>query len=461
MMINENSGLLEVYRIENTGTHTRMHSIPVGVRPDMIMPTSDCRTVVFAVEGNAYNNGSHFIDPEGAIGIIRFPHADGIAGSYQYTQLDFRKFNDAWQDLVSRGARFIYRENNNKFSNDVEPEYITFNTDESIAYVSLQENNAVAEVDLITLNITAIHPLGFKNWTESKLDVSDKDKGINIRQWPVMGMYQPDVIKFVTIGDKSYLLTANEGATKDYSDIEGSGGFNEASRVEDLTIDDPYHETAHVPFWASQNGFFWNLQTEKNLGRLVVSNLEGKHDNVYDDLFTFGGRSISLYDTSTFTQVYDSGSDVEEKIAQYQPDLFNANGKPESSIVSKTKDARSDARGPEVECLAVAKDGDSTVIFVGIERPGLIAIYSIPGSDVNAIKFESLWSGIPKTNETYQSLYNQRVISDVGLDDLRYIPANESPNNKPLLLSTASTSGTVSIFEIKGLTGPIGSGNVR
>ncbi|OWF56632.1 Mesenchyme-specific cell surface glycoprotein [Mizuhopecten yessoensis] len=408
----KNTGRVEVYQIQHAPTEmlVLVHNITVGVKPEMIQATSNCRTVVVAMEGSPYNNGSDFVDPEGAVGIIRFTEAAGIGGSYQYTKLDFKKFDNIWQELVSSGVRFIYRENNNSFSNDVEPEYITFNKDESVAYIALQENNAIAEVDMATLEITDIHPLGYKNWTNSKLDVSDRDNMVNIRQWPVMGMYQPDAIKFITIGDKSYLLTANEGRAKDYSDIVGSGGFNEESRVADLTIDG---KNAYLYFFG---GF--EKKVVSIIWRLMVSNLEGKHGDAYDDLYTFGGRSISLYDVSTFNQVYDSGSEIEEKIAQQYSGLFNANGKSQTSVVSESKDSRSDAKGPEVESLAVVQDGNTTVIFVGIERPGLIAVYSIPG-DVSTIRFESLWSGITRTNDTFGNLYDQRLISDIGPDDLR------------------------------------------
>lgn len=453
MVRSDFGGYVEVHELQHGGNETSqlVHNISVGFRPDMIVPTSDCRTVLVSLEGNPYNNGTHFIDPEGGIGIIKFTEASGISGSYNYTQIGFTKFNDQWESLVSQGVRFVYRENNNTFSNDLEPEYIEFSDDESIAYVSLQEANAVAVINMSVPEVTSIHPLGYKNWTNYKLDVSDKDDGINIRPWPVMGMYQPDAIKVVNIQGKSYLVTANEGSTKDYSDIDGSGGFNEKSRVAELTIDDHLDISAPVAYWASKNGFLFNLQTENNLGRLEVSNLEGKHGNAYDHLYTFGGRSISLYDLSNFSQVYDSGSEIEEKIAQLHPDLFNANGKSKSTIVSDSVDSRSDARGPEIESLAVLKDGNTTVIFAGVERPGFIAVYSIPG-DVNSIQFESLWTGITKTDEKFGKLYDKRLISDIGPDNLRYIPASESPNDKPLLLCTSSTSGTVSILEIKGLS---------
>ena len=53
---------------------------------------------------------------------------------------------------------------------------------------------------------------------------------INQRPWPVYGMYQPDTIKFLTIGGVDYLLTANEGDSKDYN------FFSEEERGHDITL---------------------------------------------------------------------------------------------------------------------------------------------------------------------------------------------------------------------------------
>ncbi|XP_033748422.1 mesenchyme-specific cell surface glycoprotein-like isoform X2 [Pecten maximus] len=440
------NGYVNVYKKYNTALKTLelVQSITVGSLPDMIYPTSDCQTVVVAIEAEGYNNGSHFVDPEGAVGIIKF--AAGVEGDYQYTKLDFRKFNDQWQNLVSRGARFIYRENNNTFSNDVEPEYITFNKDESVAYISLQENNAIAEVDMITQNITNIHPLGFKNWTYFEFDASDRDEKINIRPWPVMGMYQPDSIKVIYVKGKPFLVTANEGDAKDYSKIQGAGGFNEQSRVSELTI----NASSTVAHWSSLNGYDGTLNALEHLGRLKISNLDGKSGDTYNTLYTFGGRSISILDLNTFERVYDSGSDIEKIIAKEKKPLFNANGVDRNDIVSETQDSLSDDKGPEVEDLAIAEIGDTMLLFVGIERPGFIAIYSIHG-DVTSIQFESLYSGIPGTNDTYGYLYDQRKMSEKDPDDIRFISAQDSPNHRHLLCSTGSLSGTVSFFLIKGL----------
>lgn len=43
--------------------------------------------------------------------------------------------------------------------------------------VSLQENNAIAEVDMVFETITELRGLGFKDWKNYKLDPSDSDGG--------------------------------------------------------------------------------------------------------------------------------------------------------------------------------------------------------------------------------------------------------------------------------------------
>jgi hypothetical protein len=89
---------------------------------------------------------------------------------------------------------------------DVEPEYITVSSDSKTAWITLQENNAIAVLDLESGEITEIKPLGYKNHNLSGngLDASDRDGPnntgrINIQNWPVFGMYQPDAIASFTV----------------------------------------------------------------------------------------------------------------------------------------------------------------------------------------------------------------------------------------------------------------------
>ena len=84
----------------------------------------------------------------------------------------------------------------------------------------MQENNAFVEIDVDTATVTSIWSLGFKNHRliGNELDASDRDDTINIRNWPVYGMYQPDAIASYEFDGNTYLVTANEGDGREYFD---------------------------------------------------------------------------------------------------------------------------------------------------------------------------------------------------------------------------------------------------
>ena len=66
-------------------------------------------------------------------------------------------------------------------------------------------------------------------------------------------------------------------------------------------------------------------------------NSEGKFEKFY----AYGARGISIWRASDMTQVYDSGSDIEKKTAEFRPDLFNNN--PGLDVLLRdTTDKRSD-----------------------------------------------------------------------------------------------------------------------
>ncbi|XP_062619481.1 mesenchyme-specific cell surface glycoprotein-like [Saccostrea cucullata] len=420
-------------------------NITVGPLPDMLLPTSNCKHVLIALEAEAFPKNGKLVDPEGGVGLLKFHGVNITSSSYYYKRLNFHNFNDRWNDLSKSGVRFVYKEQNNTFSQDLEPEYITFSKDETKAYVCLQENNAIAVVDLETENITAIHGLGFKNWSNSKLDANDKDNEIIIRSLPVYGMYQPDAIHSVKMNDVEYIITANEGDSKDYSEYpQNMTGFSEEIRVKDISL----ANDSEVTGWASQNNVE-NVLSDAILGRLQITTENGRlPDGTFDKLYTFGGRGFSVWRADTMTNVYDSGSDVEDTHAESRPDLFNANPKADT-IIKSTMDSRSDNKGPESESLAVAYEGNKVIVFLGNERPGSISIYSFTGN-MTSPRFESAFWDIPSSDESWTEAFDRKTISSIDPEDLKYIPPHQSPSGRPLLLVAGSVSGTLSILEVKG-----------
>jgi 2',3'-cyclic-nucleotide 2'-phosphodiesterase / 3'-nucleotidase / 5'-nucleotidase len=334
-------------------------SVIVGALPDCLAFTPDGKKVVVANEGEP--NDEYTVDPEGSISIIDV--SEGAAGISQASvrTAGFGSFNGDEDKLRARGVR-IYGPGAS-VAQDIEPEFVTVARDSRTAWVTLQENNALAIVDLVEAQVRKIVPLGFKLHflPRNALDASDRDGAISIRSWPVRGMYLPDAIAFFETGGKSYLITANEGDTRDWD------GFSEEERVGGLVVDEPLSKVA-------------DLQENENLGRLKVTNSppDGKHagagpdgEDVYRKLYSFGGRSFSIW-TTDGDLVFDSGDELERMLATRLGDDFNSD-----HISSPSGDSRSDDKGPEPEAVAVGNVGGRTYGFIGLERAGGVVIYDI------------------------------------------------------------------------------------
>lgn len=260
--------------------------------------------------------------------------------------------------------------------------------------------------------------LGLVDMQSNSLDASDKDNVINIRPWPVKGMYLPDTIDSFKVRNRTYLITANEGDSRDYD------GYAEEARVKDVTLD-----PAVFPLWAT-------LRKDGNLGRLKITTSRGSTDGVFSELYSFGARSFSIWDDAG-NQVFDSG-DLVEQIVAADPEfgaIFNA------GHTNITRDDRSDDKGPEPEALVVGEIGGSTYAFVGLERVSGFLTFDI--TDPSSPRFISYTNN--RDPETTPAL---GVGGDVGPEGLLFIPANKSPSRKPMLAITNEVSSTVTLYNI-------------
>lgn len=250
------------------------------------------------------------------------------------------------------------------------------------------------------------------------LDASNKDKKINIRQWPVRGMYLPDAIASYKVGGKTYLVTANEGDTRAYD------GFDEEERIGKLALDPARFPDAAV------------LQDERNLGVLLTSRTMGRNPQtgLYEELYSVGTRSFSIW-TTDGVQVYDSGDDFEWIMAGAAPAHFNA------SNTNNTLENRSDDKGPEPEGVVIGKAYGDTYAFVGLERIGGVMVYNInnPASPV-FVDYLNIrdFSADVKTS----------AAGDLGPEGLAFISAEDSPNGMPLLVIGNEISGSTRILQI-------------
>jgi len=394
------------------------NQVTVGALPDMVTFNHAGTKVLTANEGQP--NATYSLDPEGSVSIIDI--SSGIASLSQsnVTTALFTSFNSQIATLKASGVR-IYGPGST-VAQDMEPEYITVSEDDLTAYVTLQENNAFAYVDLTTNTITDIKPLGFKDHSVfgNGLDATNNGSNVNIANWPIKGMYLPDALTHFNVGGVEYLITANEGdARADYG----------AANNEETTIGAPTYSLDPVAFpYASA------MKSNANLGKLKCTNRLGDTDNDgdFDEIYTFGARSFSIWNATTGALVYDSGDDLEQ-ITATDPTygaIFNC------SNTNITKKDRSDDKGPEPEGVAVAMIAGVPYAFVSMERVGGLMVFNISN---------------PASPHFVQYVNNRGLTGltgDRGPEGIIYVKQQDSPNGKALIVLGNEVSSSVSVYEI-------------
>jgi hypothetical protein len=295
--------------------------------------------------------------------------------------------------------------------------------------VTLEENNALAVIDLKDARVEALHGLGFKDHSVAGngLDASDTDDGINIRPWPVSGMYQPDALDTYRFRGETYLVMANEGDEREYN---GVPGFDERARVRDVTLDPVAFPDAAT------------LQQDANLGRLRITTTQGDpdHDGDFDQLFAFGARSFSIR-TATGQLVFDSGDNFEQITADLLPAFFNSDSNTNNSF-----DSRSDDKGPEPEGVVIGKAFGRTYAFIGLEYIGGIMVYDISNPFAPAfVQYINTrdFSGDPEAG----------TAGDLAPEGLIFIKAKDSPTGQPLLVAAYEVSGSTTLYAINKVRG--------
>lgn len=134
-----------------------LRQLTIGAQPDMVTFTHDGTKIITANEGEPSSNYS--VDPNGSISIVNI--AAGVQNA-TVTTLDFSSYNNRRQELLGKGIRLFGP--NATVAQDFEPEYVAVSPDNSRAWVTLQENNAVAVINLTNNTLTDIYPLGTKDW---------------------------------------------------------------------------------------------------------------------------------------------------------------------------------------------------------------------------------------------------------------------------------------------------------
>ena len=369
-----------------------------GVQPDMVTFTHDGRKILSANEGEpreGYGEGT--ADPAGSVTIV-----DLMTGKVE--NAGFEAFSS--EELAASGV-LIGKVNGQlqEASLDLEPEYIAVSSDDKTAYVSLQEANAIAKVDLEEGEVVSVASMGFKDLSleENGADLLE-DGQYEAKTYPnAVGVYMPDGISVFEAGGIQYLVTANEGDAREWGDY-----CNEIK--ENLTASD---------------------NTEAEDVRVLDKELTAVPDESKE--YLFGGRSFAIYNADTMEQVYESGNDFEEKTAQYLPQWFNC------SNDDIDVDSRSAKKGPEAESVVTGQVGDRIYAFIALERIGGVMVYDVTDP----------------SNASYVNYINTRDFSeeikeDVSPEGLAFLSSSDTSDGSYMLLAACEVSGTVAAYKLGG-----------
>ncbi|MBW3695976.1 alkaline phosphatase [Vibrio sp. T187] len=425
-----------------------------GSLPDMVSFSKDGRYIASANEGEP--NADYSNDPVGSITLVDLGENPLTA---KVTQIGFEAFNEGSERHPELSDNVRISGPNASVAQDLEPEYLTF-AENGKLYVSLQENNAIAAIDVESASIDEIFGLGGKSWQSTQLDASNKDKALGkFKSYSKLeGLYMPDSIASYTVNGNTYIVTANEGDGREYG-IETTQSQCDAKSFawdgDDYTGTSDYNSKVDFCIAHTDETRGKGLQVEathplanalkdkSQLGRLKV--VDDKTPLASSDTIqAFGSRSFSIWDENG-TRVYDSGDEFANIAQLSQAEHFNS-----TNDSNQSGDDRSDDKGIEPEAIEVASINGRHYAFIGLERQGGIMTYDItnPAQALfvnytnNRFYDQDVCTQV-EDGECANGEYNAKA-GDLGPESIKYFQRNQ----QHLLAVGNEVSGTTTVYRI-------------
>lgn len=436
------NGFILFYTGLDNSSPAFLDSVEVGALPDSIAFTPDGGKLVVANEGEP--NDDYSVDPEGTISVIDIL-ASGEPEETAET-VTFTHLNGTQAALEAQGMHFPNPDgrtiNGNAITTtvaqDLEPEYVT--TKNGTAYITLQENNGLAILDLEDLSIQVVG-LGSKNWSGLDFD-GQENAAVSFGQYEgLRGVYMPDTIANYDWKGATFLVTANEGDAREYFFDVADEAACTAANGQAYDADDgclAYSDEVKVEDLTAEAGSALEaLQADGRLNDLRVTNVLGDSDGngEYETAYTYGGRSFTIWDQNGLV-VFDSGDDLERITASIHGAQFN-NGDDENE-----GDSRSENKGPEPEALTVGQIGDRNYAFVGTERMGGIFVYDVTNP------FDAFFADYVINRDLTEGSTVIDGIGDLAPESLLFVDAVDSATGQALVIVGNEVSGTVSVYEV-------------
>ncbi|MDR7383359.1 esterase-like activity of phytase family protein [Promicromonospora iranensis] len=222
------SGRLDVVDL---ATRTRVRSIDLGGQPDSIAVTHDGAHAVIAMENQRDEDvladtgeGEEGDLPQAPAGFLQFvdlPSADPATWQTRPVELDVAALSAAGLDTPQ----------------DAEPEYVSINPSDTKVAVTLQENNGIAVLDVVSGELENVFSAG--DVALEGVDVAD-DGAIDQTGSLEAAPREPDAIGWV---DDEHVATANEGdwkgGTRGWTVFEAATGdvvWDAGTQLEELAV---------------------------------------------------------------------------------------------------------------------------------------------------------------------------------------------------------------------------------
>ncbi|CAH6823352.1 Alkaline phosphatase [Vibrio chagasii] len=449
----QQNGIIALYRSDTLELIT---TYTAGALPDMVSFSKDGRYIASANEGEP--NADYSIDPEGSVTLVDLANGPMQA---KVTQINFKAFNQGQSRHQELTDKVRISGPSATVAQDLEPEYLTF-ADNGKLYVALQENNALAAIDVATAEVDAILGLGGKPWDSAQLDASNKDKNIgNLQSYAMLeGLYMPDSITSYSVDGNTYIVTANEGDGREYGikttqkvcddkgfewdgdDYKGTENYTTEKDFCIAYVDEVRGKKLDVD---ANHPLAGALKDNKQLARLKVIKPQGTLA-ADQKVQAFGSRSFSIWDESG-ELVFDSGDDFARIVLDQDPANFNS-----TNDNNQSGDDRSDDKGVEPEAIEVAEINGKHYAFIGLERQGGIMVYDVTQSKnatfisyLNNRDFtQPVCTKVDEDGDCDNDTYNSKA-GDLGPESIKYF--TRSGNH--FIAVGNEVSGSTSVYRVE------------
>lgn len=420
------AGRVALFTCEEDGTLTLEALVETGAQPDMVTFAGD-GVVLTADEGEPREGyGENIADPKGSVTVVDVE-------AQESTVVDFSAFDSQRDQLAEDG---IVLKKGSAPSVDLEPEYIAVSGGK--AYVTLQENNAIAVLDIESQAFEGVYSAGFEDHSTTAIDLDKKDDAYDPQTYEsLLGIRMPDGIAAFTVEGATYLVTANEGDAREWGD-EDQGTFYLSEDERDFSEEGVTSPTGAIT--AENSGLE---------GKVVFFKTEDFDGLDPEKDYVFGGRSFTVFQATEngLEEVFTSGDDFEALTAQYVPEYFNASN--DNAVL----DDRSGKKGPEAESVTVGTVDGKTYAFVALERTGGVMAYDVTDPEaitfVNYVNTRDFGTTVEGSEEYEDGELDKWVTGgDVAPEGLLFLDAASSPNGEPLLLAACEVSGTVAVYQL-------------